>query len=87
VDFERGRRLGVYVASRNTIAPTARWEDVNRQYFLKCLFLEVRGGFLTGWQLGVYVAGRNTHAPTARLKNVNYQYFFEMSIFKRLGWV
>jgi len=35
VVFERGRRLSVYEAGRNTPAPTARPEDVNNQYFFE----------------------------------------------------
>jgi len=42
---ERGRRLGVDVAGRNTPAPTARLENVKRQNFFEILILKVRGGF------------------------------------------
>jgi len=42
---ERGRRLGVDVAGRNTPAPTARLRDVKHQNFFKFLILKVRGGF------------------------------------------
>jgi len=41
VVFERGRRLGVDVAGRNTLAPTARQGDV-KHHILKCLILKVR---------------------------------------------
>ena len=66
----------MYVAGRNTPAPTARPEDVKHQYnFLMSNWIGVV--FERGWQLWVYVAGRNTPAPTARREDVNHQYFFE----------
>jgi len=45
VVFERGRQLEVYVAGRNTPAPTAGLENVNNQYFFEMYILKVRGGF------------------------------------------
>jgi len=33
--FERGRRLGVYEAGRNTPAPPAQRKDVNYQYLIE----------------------------------------------------
>ena len=39
VVFEQGRRLGVYVAGRNTPALTAQLEDVNCQYFYEMSIL------------------------------------------------
>ena len=38
----------MYVAGRNTPAPTERLEDANHQYFFICLIFLVRGGFRTG---------------------------------------
>ena len=66
--FERGRRLGVYVAGRNTPAPTARLEDVNCQYFFKMSNFHAE----VGWVL----------SDNFRLKDVNHQYFLKCLILK-----
>ena len=60
----------MYVAGRNTPAPTARLGDVKHQHFLYDLFLRLGVVFVRGRRLGVYVALSNTPAPTARLGDV-----------------
>jgi len=85
--FSTGWRLGVYVAGRNTPAPTAQLEDVNYQYFYEMSNLNAYLGWVLSDNLRVgQLPCRTTSvSDNFRLEDVNHQYFLKCLILKYRG--